>query len=106
MAKKPNEAETPEPNIEQPRPPLPPIAVSPIPVVIPRTPETIINPSQPLDECYLDGIFICNSGGAKGEEFALCIAAEDGYGKTHFCKNSVHFWSGTETEFKLQFDKP
>lgn len=92
--------------IEQPKPPLPPIAVSPIPVVDKKTPETVINPAQPFDHQYTDGVFIKNSGEAKGEAFALCITKEaDGYGNTHFAKNSEHFWSGKEVDFKLSFDK-
>jgi hypothetical protein len=95
-----------ETGIEQPRPPLPPIAVSPIPVVEKKTADTVSNPAQPFDHEYTDGVFVKNSGEASGEEFALCITKEpDAYGNTHFAKNSVHFWSGREVEFKLSFDK-
>jgi hypothetical protein len=42
-----------------------------------------------------------------GEKFAVCIVkdAEAVDGKTHFAKNTLHFWNGTPAEFREQFDK-
>ena len=89
----------------QPPAPLPAKSVSPIPYVKPPDHVDFLNPAQPLDEEYTDGIYIKNDGDAKGEEFALCVAEPDGYHCTHFLKNTVHFWSGTKSQFKEQFDK-
>lgn len=90
----------------QPPAPLPIKPVSLLPVVIAPDSPTIINPAQPLDDEYTDGIFIhtleCAS---RGEEFALCVTEPNEYHCTHFLKNTVHFWSGTKSQFKEQFDK-
>tara|TARA_R110000868_G_scaffold104347_3_gene287399 strand:- start:1012 stop:1335 length:324 start_codon:yes stop_codon:yes gene_type:complete len=106
MAKPSFKQDEPEAVIDQPRAPLPPIAESPIPVVEKQPDKDPINPDNPNDADYMDGIFIHNAGQSKGEKFALCILEkEDAYGNTHYCKNSLHSWSGTATDFKLQFDK-
>lgn len=95
--------ETKEP--PQPPAPLPPLQASPIPQVPKKTDAELANPAQPHDHQYTDGIYIKLDGDAKGEEFALCITEPDEYENTHFLKNSVHFWSGKEIDFKLQFDR-
>lgn len=91
----------------QPPSPLPPKTVSQIPYVKPADSPDFINPAQPLDHEYTEGIFIKNDGAAKGEEFALCVSEPDSYHYhcTHFLKNTVHFWSGTKEQFKQQFDR-
>ncbi len=91
-----------ESEIEQPRPPLPPIAVSPIPQieVVKETP--IEKLEQPHDFEYTGGIYIKQSDGL---EYATCVREPDAYENTHFAKNSAHSWRGKETEFKLQFDR-
>lgn len=40
-----------------------------------------------------------------GEPYALAIDKEATDGRTHFAKNSAHFWNGTEAEFRAQFEK-
>lgn len=40
-----------------------------------------------------------------GEKYAQCIRLDDPRGKTHKMLNSAHFWEGTETEFRLTFEK-
>lgn len=89
----------------QPPPPLPEKSVSPIPFVKPADSPDFLNPAQPFDHEYTDGIFIKNEGDAKGEEFALCVTDPNDYNCTHFLKNTVHFWSGSKSQFKEQFDK-
>lgn len=39
------------------------------------------------------------------EEFALAVMENDPRGRTHKLKNKVHFWEGSEQEFRLNFDK-
>lgn len=39
------------------------------------------------------------------EPYGLKIVDDDPYGKTHHLKNQEHFWTGTEAEFKAQFEK-
>lgn len=39
------------------------------------------------------------------EEFALAVVENDPRGRTHKLKNKVHFWEGSEQEFRLNFDK-
>lgn len=85
--------------------PLPPPEESPLPVVARK--DSVINsePGQPLDHEYTDGIFVKRTGAAAGEPFALCIHAANDFGITHTAKNTAHTWSGTEAEFRQEFDK-
>jgi len=39
------------------------------------------------------------------EPFGLKVVEDDTHGRTHHLKNTDHFWSGTEEEFKQQFEK-
>lgn len=84
----------------QPKPPLPPLKASPIPQ-LPAEPEIKSDlMDTPKDEDYTDGIYVSD-----GEQFAVCIVKDHPSGRTHFAKNSRHFWNGTEAEFKAKFDK-
>jgi hypothetical protein len=87
---------------DQPPAPLPPLKASPIPQVeLAVNPETGIDAgASPKDEDFTDGIFEMD-----GEKYALCIHDEDHYGRTHSCKNSVHFWQGSKEEFNASFNK-
>ncbi len=40
-----------------------------------------------------------------GEPYALAVVKDAPGGRTHFAKNNIHFWNGTETDFRLLFDK-
>jgi hypothetical protein len=42
---------------------------------------------------------------ADGEVYALAIVKDDPRKRTHKLKNTVHFWEGSEEEFRAQFDK-
>lgn len=48
------------------------------------------------------GVYI---NAADGEPYGLAVVEDEPSGRTHFAKNSVHFWNGTKEEFKAQFDK-
>lgn len=39
------------------------------------------------------------------DKFGLKVMEDDPHGKTHHLKSVDHFWSGTEDEFKQQFEK-
>ena len=39
------------------------------------------------------------------EPFGLKVVEDETHGRTHHLKNVDHFWSGTEDEFKAQFEK-
>lgn len=89
---------------EQPSEPLPKLKASPIPQVaaIPEVSD-VSTGGTPKDEDYTDGIFVKRKGDWQGEEFALAIHEPDTYGRTHSCKNSLHFWQGNEDEFDAAF---
>ncbi len=90
-----------EATVEQPKAPLPPLKASPIPQIQPV--EEIVERAEgqpPNDHEYTDGIY---TDGV--EDFALAIVESERNDKTHFLKNSLHFWNGSETEFKLKFTK-
>jgi hypothetical protein len=61
--------------------------------------------STPADHLFKDGQFKKSTGQDKGELFALCIHDADAYGFTHSLKNTVHFWQGTEKQFRENFEK-
>jgi len=73
-----------------------------IPVVeVKKDEEYSIDPCpMPNPEDYVDGIFTRISD---GEDYALCIHAENGHGRTHTAKNSVHMWQGTAESFNASF---
>lgn len=81
-------------------------AVSPYPAHIPKVESEI--PAQkeqsnpPTDDKFIHGKFIHIK---LNEPFALAKHDEDGYGRTRSLKNSVHFWQGTEAEFRQTFEK-
>jgi hypothetical protein len=91
---------------DQPRAPLPPLKSSSLPQI--TDPDKVEIPTAPgdapKDEDYTDGAF---TNSLDGEPYALCIVddAESVDGKTHFAKNSRHFWNGTKAQFKEIFDK-
>ena len=58
--------------------------------------------NPPRDEDHSKGIFKRISD---GELYALAIHKPDCYNRTHSLKNSLHFWQGNESEFRIQFDK-
>lgn len=39
------------------------------------------------------------------EMYKLKIVEDDPHGQTHQLKNQEHYWSGTEEQFKAQFEK-
>lgn len=82
--------------------PLPKLSESPIPQVESKASELSLNPAQPNDSEFTDGIYVKESD---GEQYAVCITEPREYENTHFAKNSVHFWSGRATDFKLLFNK-
>jgi len=63
-------------------------------------------PSVPVGESTADlkysGVWTNNED---GEPYGLCVVQDAPDGRTHFAKNSVHFWNGSATDFKLKFDK-
>lgn len=64
---------------------------------LPATPS-----DDPKDEDFTDGVFKKKSD---GEEYALSIKKDAVTGRTHYAKNSAHFWNGTEADFDEQFSK-
>lgn len=86
----------------QPRPPLPAIKVSPIPVVEKKPEvETGFDACKvPDDENFTDGLYEKD-----GETYALCIHKPDGYGCTHTLKNTLHTWQGTKEQFNAEFTR-
>jgi hypothetical protein len=94
----------PEEEQEQPRPPLPPILASPIPLVEKvEASETGSDPCPYIpDDRFVNGIWIRESD---GEEYALCIHKEDGYGQTHTARNTVHQWQGRAEQFNAAFQR-
>jgi hypothetical protein len=40
-----------------------------------------------------------------GELYASAIVENDPLGRSRKCKNTVHFWEGSEKEFNLAFEK-
>lgn len=86
----------------QPPAPLPKLKASPIPQ-IPVATELPATPSDdPKDEDFTDGVFKKKSD---GEDYALAIKKDALSGRTHYAKNSAHFWNGTEGDFDEQFSK-
>lgn len=84
---------------DQPKAPLPKIAKSNLPHVDP--PEIPSVPGDaPKDEEYTDGLATKD-----GEDYAVAIVEDAPNGRTHFAKNTLHFWNGTAEEFKAQFEK-
>jgi len=72
-----------------------------LPVVETKEIEYSVDPCpMPKPEDYVDGIFTRISD---GEDYALCIHAENGHGRTHTAKNSVHMWQGTAESFNAAF---
>jgi hypothetical protein len=74
-------------------------AASGIPNVEKKEP---VLPSESLVPTEYKGIYVNSEN---GEPYGLAVVENEPSGKTHFCKNSVHFWQGTKEEFKAQFDK-
>lgn len=91
-----------EPEVAQPRSPLPPIKESPIPVV-----ESANAAETGHDDCKLpeDGDFTHGLYEMNSEKYALCIHAPDGYGNTHTLKNTLHTWQGTKEQFNASFTR-
>lgn len=56
---------------------------------------------RPKLEDY-DGEYIRKSD---GETYALAVVEDDPSGKTHNAINTLHFWEGTEEQFKVEFAK-
>jgi hypothetical protein len=52
-----------------------------------------------------DGSFRKKGETKKDEPYQLMIVEDDPMGHTHHLKNQDHFWSGTEEQFKAQFDR-
>jgi len=76
-----------------------------IPKVEPKLPLEVRTFGQPpADKEYTKGIWTNKND---GEKYALATLEESAVenNKTHFAKNNVHFWNGTEAEFRATFDK-
>lgn len=56
----------------------------------------------PAEDQYAAQFFTRKSDGQK---YALCVRLTDPRGKTHWLRNSLRTWCGTEAEFKDQFEK-
>lgn len=41
-----------------------------------------------------------------GEVYALAVVENDPLGRTHKAINSLHYWEGTEDQFKKEFPQP
>lgn len=75
---------------------------SPLPQVgLPTVDTTVPNP-HPEDQHFTAGLFKKKSD---GETYALCKRGPDSIDRTHHLKNSLHYWHGTEADFKDQFEK-
>ena len=70
-----------------------------VPVVEPKETGVPTVGSAPTE---YSGVYINN---ADGEPYGLAVVEDEPHGKTHFAKNSLHFWNGTKQEFKEQFEK-
>lgn len=87
------------PEPEQPKPPLPKLTASNIPVVEASEVDTGIDAvTVPPDEDFTEGTYYLGS-----EPYALAIHAKDGYGNTHTLKNTLHLWQGNEEAFNATF---
>ena len=75
-----------------------------LPVIDFVAPPAILDPRAmpPRDEDHDKGAFTRLSD---GELYALAIHEKDTYGRTHSLKNTLHFWQGSEPEFRMQFTK-
>ncbi len=107
MANNVKDKATPATELTQPPEPLPPLIPSPLPII--KKEEDAPSARQlgdaPREEEY-SGLFVhIHDDPMKGEEFALAVVSDDPRGRTHFARNSIHMWNGTEEEFKLQFEK-
>jgi len=102
MAKKPETTEGENEADFQPRPPLPAIKVSPIPVAEkkPESESGFDACKLPDDENFTDGLYEKD-----GETYALCIHPADGYGCTHSLKNTLHTWQGSKEQFNAAFTR-
>jgi hypothetical protein len=58
-----------------------------------------------VDMTGFEGSYHKKSEPKDAEPYALKIVADDPTGQTHHLKNQDHFWSGTEAQFKEQFDR-
>lgn len=75
-----------------------------IPTVKLPEPASIRYLGQPPENESYKGSFVNRMD---GEKYALATLPEKEVEnkKTHFAKNNVHFWNGTEAEFRELFDK-
>jgi hypothetical protein len=77
-------------------------AISPTPTLHPGTFEPV--KATPVDLRDFNG----GKGHihtATGEEYGLKIVKDDPRGKTHKLKNETHYFSGTEDDYKKNFEK-
>jgi len=76
-----------------------------IPKVSSQKIELPVEPGTPPSDDRYKGLY---KNSIDGELYAVCIVdksdARDG-DKTHFAKNSEHFWNGTLAQFKDVFEK-
>jgi hypothetical protein len=75
---------------------------SKIPQVAVKEPEANLGGSVSPDDDAYSGKYI---NLLDDEPYALAITDEDEYGNTHHAKNSAHYWRGTATKFREQFEK-
>lgn len=78
-------------------------APTPLPKNIPTVEDTPALPSAA--EVPADSEYKGTYKGKDGEKYALAVREDEPSEKTHFLKNSRHFWNGTLAEFKDQFEK-
>lgn len=60
-----------------------------------------VQPGEVMPEKY-SGIYINKND---GEPYGKAVIADEPNGRTHFAKNTVHFWNGTEEEFNQTFSE-
>jgi hypothetical protein len=94
-------------NLLTPTPPTP--KPTPIPLVTATARKTLFEMAEEDPRCnpvpdskFCGGLWRDTE---TGETFALAVHEENGYFRTHTCKNSAHYWEGTEGEFKQKFER-
>lgn len=64
-----------------------------------------VGPMKVDVEGYDDGSFKKIGEPPGSEPYKLKIVEDDPHGQTHQAINQEHYWSGTEEQFKAQFEK-
>jgi len=72
-----------------------------LPDVATKLPNPIPGDQAPTNDKY-KGVYVSADD---GEEYALAVLPFHPQGKTHCCKNRVHYWQGTKEQFRQTFEK-